>query len=97
MGLAMGLFQSPNNSALMGAAPKNLLGSATGFTQLARNLGTATGISLSGTAFVWLHGPASTLEVPAFYSSATVIYLVAAALLAVAAVYSLSRLRAVAP
>ncbi|MEI8094353.1 MAG: MFS transporter [Spirochaetales bacterium] len=92
MGFSMGVFQSPNNSALMGAAPKNLLGSATGFTQLARNLGTAAGISLSGTAFVWLHGPASTLEVSAFYTSATAIYLVAAAVLGLAAVYSLSRL-----
>jgi len=91
LGLALGAFQSPNNSSLMGSAPKALLGSATGFTQLARNLGTAAGISLSGTAFAALHGPASTLDAVAFYPSAAVIYGVAAGVLFLAMVFSASR------
>ena len=92
LGLALGAFQSPNNSSPMGSAPKALLGSATGFTQLARNLGTAAGISLSGRAFAALHGPASTLDAVAFYPSAAVIYGVAAGVLFLAMVFSASRL-----
>lgn len=95
LGASLGLFQSPNNSALLGSAPRALLGSATGFTQLARNIGMAAGISLSGTIFVLLHGPASALDSLAFFSSARVIYAGAGILLLGAAVFSAARARKV--
>ncbi len=48
IGLGMGLFQSPNNSAIMGAAPINRLGIAAGMMSLTRTLGQTTGIALTG-------------------------------------------------
>ncbi len=51
LGVGMGLFQSPNNSAIMGAAPRNRLGLASGLMTLSRTLGHTTGIPLAGTAF----------------------------------------------
>jgi EmrB/QacA subfamily drug resistance transporter len=50
-GLGMGLFQAPNNSAVMGAAPKEHLGVASGLLALSRTLGHTTGIPLAGVLF----------------------------------------------
>ncbi len=95
LGASLGLFQSPNNSTLLGSAPRALLGSATGFTQVARNIGMAAGISLSGTIFAILHGPTSTLEPLAFFTSARIIYVGSGALLLAATVFSLARTKKV--
>jgi MFS family permease len=51
IGVGMGFFQSPNNSAIMGAVPRNRLGIASGLMTLSRSLGHTTGIPLAGTAF----------------------------------------------
>jgi EmrB/QacA subfamily drug resistance transporter len=51
MGLGIGLFQSPNNSAVMGAAPVERLGVASGLLALSRNLGQTTGIPFVGSLF----------------------------------------------
>jgi len=48
LGLGMGIFQSPNNSAIMGAAPPQRLGIASGFMALTRTLGQTTGSALIG-------------------------------------------------
>lgn len=48
VGMGMGIFQSPNNSAIMGAAPPERLGVASGLMALARNLGTTIGIPMMG-------------------------------------------------
>ncbi|MEE8399586.1 MAG: MFS transporter, partial [Desulfobacterales bacterium] len=48
VGVGMGIFQSPNNSAIMGAAPPEQLGVASGLMSLARNLGTTIGIPMMG-------------------------------------------------
>lgn len=45
VGIGMGIFQSPNNSAIMGAVPPNQLGIASGFLALTRTLGQTTGIA----------------------------------------------------
>ncbi len=50
-GLGTGLFVSPNNSALMGDAPRGKQGIAAGVLALARNVGMALGIGLSGAIF----------------------------------------------
>ncbi len=47
-GLGIGLFQSPNNSAVMGSVPHERLGLASGFLALTRNLGQLIGIALVG-------------------------------------------------
>lgn len=47
-GLGVGLFQSPNNSAVMGSVPKDRLGLASGFLALTRNMGQLVGIASVG-------------------------------------------------
>jgi MFS family permease len=51
IGTGMGIFQSPNNSAVMGSAPKGRLGVASGLLSLTRILGQTAGISILGA--VW--------------------------------------------
>ena len=48
VGLGMGIFQSPNNSAIMGAAPRNRLGVASGLLSLTRTVGQTSGIAILG-------------------------------------------------
>jgi MFS family permease len=50
-GAGMGFFQSPNNSAVMGSAPQERLGVASGLLSLTRTLGQTVGISILGA--VW--------------------------------------------
>ena len=47
-GLGTGIFISPNNSALMGAAPARRQGIAAGMLATARNVGMVLGVGLSG-------------------------------------------------
>ncbi|HHY94476.1 MAG TPA: MFS transporter [Firmicutes bacterium] len=47
-GLGMGIFQSPNNSAVMGAAPRHRLGIASAILSTVRNVGMVLGIALAG-------------------------------------------------
>jgi MFS family permease len=51
IGLATGLFQSPNNSAIMGAVPHGKLGTASALLATIRNLGIATGTGLAAGVF----------------------------------------------
>lgn len=46
-GIGGGLFQSPNNSSIMGSVPKPRLGTAGGLNALVRNIGMVTGIAVS--------------------------------------------------
>jgi len=48
VGLGMGIFQSPNNSAIMGAAPRERLGIASGMLGVTRTLGQTAGIATLG-------------------------------------------------
>lgn len=48
IGLGMGIFQSPNNSAIMGAVPKTYLGIASGLLAITRTLGQTVGIATLG-------------------------------------------------
>ena len=50
-GLGVGLFLSPNNSALMGSAPRDRQGVAAGVRATARNLGNVLGIGIVGAVF----------------------------------------------
>lgn len=47
----MAIFNSPNNSAIMGAAPKNRLGVASAVLSMVRTLGQVLGISVLGAFF----------------------------------------------
>jgi hypothetical protein len=48
IGVGMGTFQSPNNSAIMGSAPFNRLGIVSGLLAFTRTVGQTTGIALLG-------------------------------------------------
>jgi EmrB/QacA subfamily drug resistance transporter len=48
IGLGMGIFQSPNNSAIMGSSPSNKLGVISSLLAITRTLGQTTGIAALG-------------------------------------------------
>jgi len=50
-GIGMAIFQSPNNTAIMAAAPSRRLGVANGMLSMSRTLGQLTGVSLLGAYF----------------------------------------------
>jgi EmrB/QacA subfamily drug resistance transporter len=54
LGVGMGLFTPPNNSAIMGAAPKEKLGVAGGVLNMMRSLGLIFGVDISGVIFTTL-------------------------------------------
>jgi len=48
IGLGMGVFQSPNNSTIMGHAPRNQLGVVSGMLAINRTIGQTIGIAILG-------------------------------------------------
>ncbi|MBN2041701.1 MAG: MFS transporter [Spirochaetes bacterium] len=51
LALGLGMFQSPNNSAIMGAVPRERLGVASGLLSLTRSLGQTAGMPILGAVF----------------------------------------------
>jgi EmrB/QacA subfamily drug resistance transporter len=84
IGIGMGLFQSPNNSAIMGSASRQRLGVVSGLLALTRNLGQTSGIAIIGTVWasmvrVWGGSATDTTSAPAAVQVAafhTTIYVV---------------------
>jgi hypothetical protein len=58
-GIGQALFQTPNNSALLGAAPRTHQGSASGFLATGRVVGQSMSIALAGAVFAGLGGAAA--------------------------------------
>jgi EmrB/QacA subfamily drug resistance transporter len=48
VGMGIGMFQSPNNSAIMGSAPRKYLGIVSGMLSITRSLGQTSGIAAIG-------------------------------------------------
>ena len=89
IGIGFGVFQSPNNSAIMGAAPRSQLGVASGLLALSRTLGQTAGITLMGALFAGLAIAAGASDLSSAPAAAVVFaaqgtFHVAAALSAVA-------------
>ncbi len=59
IGLGIGIFISPNSSALMGSAPQARQGIAAGILATARHLGMVLGIGLAGAILTTVQGQAS--------------------------------------
>jgi EmrB/QacA subfamily drug resistance transporter len=60
IGLGMGLFQAPNNSAIMSGVSRQRLGVTSGLLALSRTLGNTSGLPLMGAVFaarVWAAAP----------------------------------------
>src|SRR6476619_4552721 len=92
VGLGIGIFVSPNNSALMGAAPRHRQGIAAGVLATARNVGMVLGIGISGAVFTTVlarHADASQLA--AMIASVRGVLFVAAGLAAVGTLTSAVR------
>lgn len=51
VGAGIGMFTPPNNSSLMGNAPKNVLGIAGGILNMSRTLGMGLGVTLGGLTY----------------------------------------------
>src|SRR5712692_2276263 len=62
IGAGQAMFQSPNNSALMGAAPKAQQGRAAGFLATGRVVGQSVSVALAGAVFASLGGAAAGRE-----------------------------------
>ncbi len=95
-GLGTGIFQSPNNSAVMGSSPRPYLGIASGILGTARNTGMAIGISAAGLLLYAAAPPAiiakeylGGADALAFLGGLKYAYLFGAALSALAALFSL--------
>ena len=76
IGVGVGLFLSPNNSALMGSAPREQQGVAGGIRATARNLGNVLGIGLVGAVFNSVlahHAPAPAGIFAAFHAGLWVV------------------------
>ncbi len=75
MGIGLGMFQSPNNSTIMGSVPKERLGAANGITQLVKNLGMVIGITFSTMVFTMAMGQKPYQDKSVFLASARWVYL----------------------
>ena len=51
IGIGMGLFTPPNNSSVMGSAPREHLGTAGGVLNMARSLGMSMGSAVAATLY----------------------------------------------
>lgn len=94
-GIGTGIFQSPNNSAVMGTVPRPHLGIASGVLATARNTGMALGIATAGLILYSLVPPPIITQTSLGGSQAALFlaglkysYLAGAALTALAALFS---------
>ena len=63
IGIGMGIFQSPNNSAIMGSVPRSRLGVASSLLSITRTLGQTIGLAVVGALWagrVYTYAPEST-------------------------------------
>ena len=92
VGLGTGIFVSPNNSALMGAAPRQRQGIAAGILATARNLGMVLGVGLAGAIFTTVQARGlATGSATALFTAASAGFMVASAIAILAALTSLIR------
>ena len=96
-GVGSGMFQSPNNSAVMGTVPRTHLGVASGVLAAARNVGMALGIAVAGAVLYNVApiaasgqpGSFTSTEIEEFLSGLRWAYIAGAVLAGIAALASL--------
>lgn len=88
IGVATGLFQSPNNNAIMGSVPVHKLGVASALLATVRNLGLVTGTGLATSIFSWRMS-----ETDDFVSSLHLTHLVAGFVAVIAMIAALGKTR----
>jgi MFS family permease len=77
-GLGIGIFASPNNSALMGSAPANRQGIAAGTLALARNVGMVLGVAFAGAVYTIVLGHSAGGDGTAILEATRIAYMAAA-------------------
>lgn len=91
-GLGTGIFISPNTSALMGSAPRNRQGIASGVLATSRNVGMVIGVGVAGAIFTTIVGLAPASEASqALYHAIRAAFLAGAGFAALALLPSLAR------
>ena len=101
IGLGTGAFISPNNSTLMGSAPKSRQGIAAGILATARNFGMVLGVGIAGAIFttVLAHAssgsgaPVGAVQNGAIYQALETSFLVAALITILGVITCLVRVR----
>ncbi len=71
IGIGMGMFQSPNNSAVMGCVPPPYLGIASGILAAMRNVGMVLGLAVAG-AVLYNIAPVTTTMKPGAFGEAEI-------------------------
>lgn len=94
-GLGIGIFVSPNTSALMGAAPRHRQGIASGILASCRNIGMVLGVGLAGAVFTTVLTRQAVQDPAAVLTAIEASFWVAAAIAAAGAV--LAAIRPAAP
>ena len=82
VGFGIGIFVSPNTSALMGAAPRSRQGIAAGIMATSRNIGMVLGVGLAGAVFTTILSQAGETQMAALFKALQVSFLVAAGIAA---------------
>ncbi|MHB1419858.1 MAG: MFS transporter [Bacillota bacterium] len=94
LGIGAGMFQSPNNSSIMGSVPQQKLGIAGGINALVRNVGMVLGVAFGVSLFTALGGtshPGNPQEVAVFLKSMSVVFRFAAVIALVGLVFAAVR------
>ncbi len=102
VGFGSGMFQTPNNSSIMGSIPKRRLGIASSILATMRNMGMVLGAAISGAIFTshqqYLYSKLlnsglaeSVVKIRAFTGALNLTYSIAAILAAIAVITSLVR------
>lgn len=76
-GLGIGIFITPNSSAIMGSAPANQIGIAAGLLATARNVGMVLGIGVSGAVFTTVLSRHNSILVNGIFPAVHAAYLAA--------------------
>jgi EmrB/QacA subfamily drug resistance transporter len=96
VGFGTGVFISPNNSALMGSAPKSRQGIAAGILATARNFGMVLGVGIAGAVYTIglsrAAGAAASPQSGAIFSALEMSFLVAAVIMVLGVFTSMVRI-----
>ncbi|MBO0893076.1 MAG: DHA2 family efflux MFS transporter permease subunit [Acidimicrobiales bacterium] len=83
LGVGLGLFTPPNNAAIMGSAPQEQSGAASGILNMTRGMGTAMGLAFTGLVYGAVVGAATSASAVSAGFRASALFLAGICLVAV--------------
>jgi hypothetical protein len=90
-GLGTGIFISPNNSSLMGSAPKARQGIAAGILATSRNFGMVLGVGLAGAVFTTILAKTNEVPTAALFDAIQTSFLIACGIALLGLIFSAKR------